>query len=85
MTKVRNFIYSDQINKEAIERMWEFMVSSPFNVKKDLIISWYNSFEEHRQDCDVCTLTWSKDFCDEYKAYLKFIESFEEILKEEKQ
>lgn len=28
------------------------------------------SFLEHMQTCDVCTLTWSDDFCDDFKLFL---------------
>lgn len=29
------------------------------------------SFCEHMQICGMCTLTWSDDFCDDFKEFLK--------------
>lgn len=44
----------------------------------DAIFSWFWSFEEHTSSCDVCTLTWADDYCEDFKLFLSFFE-WEEI------
>lgn len=39
--------------------------------KQQLYYWWIMSFEEHLQSCDMCTLTWSDEYCDDYKILLK--------------
>lgn len=58
---------ADNLNKKQIK-----LLESRYSPKQ-LYYWWFMSFQEHLNSCDMCTLTWSKDFCDDYKLLLEII------------
>ena len=61
---------AETLTKEQMQWLFEKVPA------KKLLRWWFISFEEHTSCCDMCTLTWSADHCDEYKILGEFIKEF---------
>lgn len=67
------------MNYEQLYHLSKNLSSSQMQFLKDnvsieeLLELWIMSFAEHTMSCDMCTLTWSDKYCDDYILFQKML------------
>jgi len=70
---IDDYEYLNDLSKSMNEEQKQLLRDN--TTEEELFRLWLISFEEHTKTCDVCTLTWADDYCDEYKLLIKITET----------